>query len=301
MEGWRLATWSALVLVLIVLGYGGRLAEGDPPPDALYRYSTAVGSIFIYGVFFVILLVIARGLPAREFFALRRPASWPKALGLALLSFVAIFVGAGLIIWALGAGDEQGLTPEAWDSSRAGAYAANFVAVAFVGPIVEELMYRGAGMTRAGAVRRTGRGDRDRVAFGLGHGLLLALAALVFFGLVMALLRLKTASVYPCILVHSLFNATSLDPGRHDLMQRYSRVVRGAIVLLAGLAFTASANAAPPAVTATATPAAGVAPFRVTLAATGTPRRTRGRSATAQRRQGPSSRMSTGSGGSSQR
>ena len=52
-------------------------------------------------------------------------------------------------------------------------------------------------------------------------------------------------------------------------MQRYSRVVRGAIVLLAGLAFTASANAAPPAVTATATPAAGVAPFRVTLAATG--------------------------------
>jgi Putative peptidoglycan binding domain/L,D-transpeptidase catalytic domain/PKD domain len=45
--------------------------------------------------------------------------------------------------------------------------------------------------------------------------------------------------------------------------------VRGAIVLLAGLAFTASANAAPPAVTASATPGAGVAPFRVTLAAAG--------------------------------
>ena len=59
------------------------------------------------------------------------------------------------------------------------------------------------------------------------------------------------------------------DPGSHDLTQRYSRLVRGAIVLLAGLAFTASANAAPPAVIATATPAAGVAPFRVTLAATG--------------------------------
>ena len=46
-------------------------------------------------------------------------------------------------------------------------------------------------------------------------------------------------------------------------------MVRGAIVLLAGLAFTASADAAPPAVTATATPAAGVAPFRVTLSAAG--------------------------------
>ena len=146
-EGWRLAAWASIVLVLILLGYGGRLAEGDPPTDALYRYATAIGSIFIYGIFLLILLWISLGLPAREFFALRRPASWPKALGLALLSYVTIFVGAGLIIWALGAGDEQGLTPDSWDSSRAGAYAANFVAVAVVGPIVEELMYRGAGMT----------------------------------------------------------------------------------------------------------------------------------------------------------
>lgn len=45
--------------------------------------------------------------------------------------------------------------------------------------------------------------------------------------------------------------------------------MRGAIVLLAGLAFTASAHAAPPAVVATATPAAGVAPLAVTLSAGG--------------------------------
>ena len=55
---------AARSLLLIVLGYGGRLAAGDPPADALYRYSTAIGAIFIYGVFFLILLVIARGLPA---------------------------------------------------------------------------------------------------------------------------------------------------------------------------------------------------------------------------------------------
>jgi PKD repeat protein len=45
--------------------------------------------------------------------------------------------------------------------------------------------------------------------------------------------------------------------------------VRGAIVLLAGLAFAASATAAPPTVTATAAPAAGIAPLRVTLTASG--------------------------------
>jgi CAAX protease family protein len=209
-ERWRLAAWAALVGLLILIAYGSRLEEGDPPTDALYRYDTAIGGIVIYGVLLLILVWIGRGLPAREFFALRRPASWPNALGLALLSYVVIFAGAGLIIWALGAGDEQGLTPDAWDSSRAGAYAANFVSVALVGPIVEELMYRGAGMTLlarygpAVAVVVTG------VAFGLGHGLVLALAALIFFGLVTAVLRLKTASVYPCMLVHCAFNATSL-------------------------------------------------------------------------------------------
>ena len=72
-------------------------------------------------------------------------------------------------------------------------------------------MYRGAGMTlllaRYGAPVAV---VVTALAFGLGHGLLLALAALVFFGLVTALLRLKTDSVYPCILVHFMFNASSL-------------------------------------------------------------------------------------------
>lgn len=209
-EGWRLAAWSGLVLVLILLGYGSRLAGGDPPADALYRYDTAIGGIFIYAVLFLILLWIGHGLPTREFFALHRPASWPKALGLSLLSYIAIFLGAGLIIWALDAGDEQGLTPEAWDSSRAGAYAANFVAVALVGPIVEELMYRGAGMRLLARFGIPAAVVLTSLGFGLGHGLVLALPALVLFGLVTAALRVRTNSVYPCMLVHCAFNATSL-------------------------------------------------------------------------------------------
>lgn len=45
--------------------------------------------------------------------------------------------------------------------------------------------------------------------------------------------------------------------------------MRGAIVLLAGLALAGTAQAAPPVVTATAAPATGVAPLRVTLSAAG--------------------------------
>lgn len=47
--------------------------------------------------------------------------------------------------------------------------------------------------------------------------------------------------------------------------------MRGAIVLLAGLAFAGAANAAPPAVSAVATPAYGVAPLSLTLSASGDP------------------------------
>jgi membrane protease YdiL (CAAX protease family) len=206
----RLVAWAGLVLSLAVIGYASRLASGKPPENALYRYETAVGGIVVYGVLLLLLLWIARGRPTRELFALRRPSSWPRALGLALAAYAAIFVGAGLILIALDAGDEQGLTPEEWDSSRAGAYAANFVSIAFFGPIVEELMYRGAGMSLLARYGATTAVLVTAIGFGLGHGLLLALPALVLFGVVTALLRLKTDSLYPCMLVHCSFNATSL-------------------------------------------------------------------------------------------
>jgi membrane protease YdiL (CAAX protease family) len=206
----RTVAWALLVGSLAALGYGSRLSEGKPPDDALYRYETAVGGISIYIILLFILLWIGRGLPKRDFFALRRPASWGRALALALGAYVAIFVGAGLLLVALDAGGEQGLTPDDWEPDRLGAYAANFVAIALVGPIVEELTYRGAGMT---LLQRWGAAMAvivTAVGFGLGHGLVLALPALVFFGLATAFLRLRTNSVYPSMLVHCAFNATSL-------------------------------------------------------------------------------------------
>ena len=209
-DDWRIAGWAAIVSFLVVLGYASRLQGGDPPQDALYRYETAVAGIVIYLALLGVLLLVVRGLPKREVLALRPPPSWPGALGLALAAYVGIFVGAGLLLVALDAGDEQGLTPEEWDSSRAGGYAANFVAVALVGPVVEELLYRGAGMTLLARFGAPVAVLVTAIGFGLGHGLVLALAALVFFGLVTAGLRLKTDSVYPCILVHCAFNATSL-------------------------------------------------------------------------------------------
>ena len=206
----RIYAWLSLVGALSVIGYASRIEGGKPDEDALYRYETAIGGTVIYVILLALVLWLGSGQPRSEFFALRRPPDWPRALGLALAAYVAIFVGAGLILVGLDAGDEQGLTPEEWDSAHAGAYAANFVSVALVGPIVEELIYRGAGVSLFLRFGTAATVAVTAIGFGLGHGLLLALPALVFFGVVTALLRLRTQSIYPCMLVHCLFNATSL-------------------------------------------------------------------------------------------
>lgn len=209
-EGWRLGLWAGLVALMIAAAYAGRLLGEEPAGDPLYRYSTAVSGIVIYSVLLGVLLLIASRLPKRRFFALRRPQSWPRALGLAVAAYAMIFIGAGLILVALDAGDEQGLTPDEWEPDKLGPYLANFVAVAVAAPIVEELMYRGAGLTLLARFGTPVAVAVTATAFGLAHGLFLALPALVLFGLVTAWLRLRTDSVLPSMLVHAAFNATSL-------------------------------------------------------------------------------------------
>ena len=48
------------------------------------------------------------------------------------------------------------------------------------------------------------------LAFGLAHGLLEALPILIAFGAGLALIRARTNSVYPGMVVHGLFNGVAL-------------------------------------------------------------------------------------------
>jgi membrane protease YdiL (CAAX protease family) len=212
----RLAAWLVFVLALILLGYSARLAGGEMPDDLAYRYSSSVAALVQYGIMLGILLFIARGLPKREFFALRAPAAWGRALGLAGLSLLTIYFAAfvySIVLSLFGDAnptDEQGLVPSAWDSSRAGAFVAFFLVVTFVAPAVEELTYRGLGFALLVpygvwvAVLATG------VLFGAAHGLLIALPVLSAFGIAVGWLRSKTDSVYPSMLLHATFNGTAL-------------------------------------------------------------------------------------------
>ena len=149
----RLLAWLVFVSLLTLLAYGARLTDTETPDDLAYRYSSSVAAVIQYGIMLGILLLIARGLPRRELFALRRPASWKRALGLAALALVAIYSAAFIYERALtlfgdwNATDEQGLVPDGWDSSRAGAFVAFFLVVTFLAPAVEELTYRGLGIS----------------------------------------------------------------------------------------------------------------------------------------------------------
>ena len=213
---WRLVAWLGFILLLTGLNYLGQYAGDDPPDDLAYRYSSAILAVVQYSVFLLVVCLIAWGTPSRETFALRRPPSWPRALGLVGAVLAVIYVTSSVYVSVLSLftdtdpSEEQNLVPDGWDSSRAGAFVAFFVAVAFFGPVVEELMFRGLGFRLLEPYGRLTAILVTSLVFGLYHGLLVALPVLVVVGLGLAWLRARTSSIYPPIILHGIFNGVAL-------------------------------------------------------------------------------------------
>ena len=213
-SGLRLGIWLGLIGTLIALNYAGRYlieAPEEDTRDALYQWSTFFGALIQFGFLFAVTIALTWGLSTREVLALRRPRSWWKSLGLAVLVFIGVYVVAA-IVGALGAdpGEEQGLTPEGWDSSRAVPFLANAVLVAVFAPIVEELMFRGLGFSLlvpyGVAIAIVG----TALLFALGHGVVFGVPIFLFMGLGLAFIRYRMDSVYPVILMHACFNTIAL-------------------------------------------------------------------------------------------
>ena len=210
-------TWTVTVRDDVTLALDGSTGSGAysgggtvAPGDLLYRWSTVIGGVIQYGLIFGLVLLLSRGL-APETLGLRAPPSWRAAAGWIAASIAAIWVIGAALSPFLEAREEQGLVPEDWDSDRAWAFAANFLVVALVAPVVEELTYRGLGFA---AVRQFFGGGVAVVvtalAFGLAHGLVIALPVLTIFGLILGWLRLRTSSLYPPIILHAIFNGAAL-------------------------------------------------------------------------------------------
>ncbi len=198
-----------LVLLLGSIQYAGRASSGTPDRNALYLYSTAVGGAIAYGVILLAVLAIAGF--RRDLLCLARPStSWLRGLGLALLLLIGIYIAVALMDPFLHGGREQGLTPTGWQPEHAGAYAANFVVVAVIAPIVEELTYRGLGLTLLARLGVWPSIITIGCVFAFDHGLVQAFPELALFGAALAWLRLRVKSVVPGMALHGTFNAAAL-------------------------------------------------------------------------------------------
>ena len=220
----RLAGWLVYVGIFSALAYAGRFAveEEDRVEEPLYRIETAVLGAVQFSIMIGIVLLICMRAPKAELLALRRPRSWPGALGVSVGVLVAVFVLGAVIgqVLDLDPSEEQGLLPDVWDPDRAVALALNAAVVVIGAPIVEELTFRGIGFT---LLLRFGRWVAifgTALAFGFAHGLVEAFPLLFAFAVGLAILRDRSDSVYPCILLHGVFNSLALgfallaaDPG----------------------------------------------------------------------------------------
>ena len=205
----KLVAWFALVGSLAALNYASRFTSGKPPPNTLYHYDTAISGIFFYAITLGIVLWIARGLTRREL-ALQAPASWGRALGLALATLIVLLVVEVALESVLHGTREQGLEPTHWIPSKAVPFALNAAVVVLIAPVVEELTFRGVGIALLSRFGSLVAVVGSAAAFAADHGLVEGFAALFLFGLGVALLRMRTDSLYPGMLLHATFNALAL-------------------------------------------------------------------------------------------
>lgn len=209
MIGGKLAAWLGLVGALAALNYASRFTSGKPPPDTLYRYDTAISGVVFYAITLAILLRIARGLTRGEL-GLRAPRSWSRALGFTFGTLIALLVVEVALEALLNGSSEQGLEPTHWKPSKAVPFALNAAVVAVAAPLVEELTFRGVGFTLLARFGTVAAVAGTAIAFAADHGLVEGFPALFVFGLAVALVRVRTGSIYPGMLLHACFNALAL-------------------------------------------------------------------------------------------
>ncbi|HXV33163.1 MAG TPA: type II CAAX endopeptidase family protein [Gaiellaceae bacterium] len=209
---WPAAVWLGISGVLVFLAFlGASQSSGAQDEDILFDPTLAIGGIVFYGLLIGVSLAIASAYPRRlRYDALGfRRFRW-RWLWISFAVVVATTIVAVAVEPFLHGGEDQGLGADRWQPDRAEAFAANVAVLVLLGPFAEELFFRGLGvrvLAQFGgllAILVTG------VIFGLVHGLLGALPPLVLFGIGLAWVRLRSASVWPPFIAHAVYNGLGI-------------------------------------------------------------------------------------------
>lgn len=207
-SGTRLAIWAAIVALLSIVSFAGNLTS-EPPEDFIYEWELGAGTLVQDGILLLVVLLLARPW-YRPLLAWGPPTSWARAAGLGVALIIAVYLVTLALSPLLEPGREQGLVPDEFDDDRIAPLVFNSILIVTFVPLVEEMMFRGVGLS---LLRRYG----DKVAiffsgfaFAAVHGLLEGMVSLTAFGAGLAYLRLRTRSIWPCIAVHAVFNGIAL-------------------------------------------------------------------------------------------
>jgi membrane protease YdiL (CAAX protease family) len=203
--------WLVVIGLIAALNYSARFAEPtEPRPDALFRWSTALGTIVLETLIVLLMLLIARGLSLRDAFALRAPTSWPQALRIAAVALAATWTTSFIIEATVGHTAREQALPQYWDPERVPAFFASAFAIAVLVPVAEELTCRGLGFTLLARWGEPVAIGGTALAFALAHGAVLDLPWVLVVGIGLGYLRARTGSIYPCIGLHATVNGIAV-------------------------------------------------------------------------------------------
>ena len=203
-----LTWWIVLVVVQVGLAFAGG-GEARDSGQLIYRYSTAVGGALQS------LLLIGLTLWIGTLFA--APA---RALGFNRFSTRSLLPAAGVVVAAvvvaaalepvLHAGEKQGLAPDEWRPDRVVPFVLNTLLFVVLGPFTEELFFRGLGVRVLRPFGLAVALGGTALAWGLAHGLLVALPPLLVLGVGFAWVRERTDSVWPTVIAHGAYNGIAI-------------------------------------------------------------------------------------------
>src|SRR5918996_1006916 len=203
-----LAIWLAISASLIAAAFWAQGQDGTTE-DALYDADLAVSGLFFYAIMIGASLLLAR--------AYRRPL---RALGFRRFRLRWLWISFGVVLLSIVAavalepvlhgGEEQGLAPDAWEPEHATAFGLNTAVVVLLGPFAKELFFRGLGVRVLMVLGGGGAILVSGIVFGLVHGILGALPPLALFGVGLAWVRLRSASVWPSFIAHAAYNGLGI-------------------------------------------------------------------------------------------
>jgi uncharacterized protein len=217
--GWKPWTaWVALIaaagLTLVgglVVGIIGAVAGADieDPTPAMNIGGTILQDLFLIGA--AVLFAGMAGRPTPAQFGLR-PTPWLKALGWMVIAFVAFYIVTAAWVAIVGGDPDDDKLPQELgvDRSTIALLAVAFL-VSVVAPIAEEFFFRGFFY---GALRNWRGVLPAAIITGLVFGGIHAgssevefLLPLAVFGFLLCILRERTGSLYPCVVLHCANNS----------------------------------------------------------------------------------------------